>query len=406
MSTGFTHHSSDSIWCIETENNDPVKALEYLNNPANFRSFSDGLTELILKYGYKDSPEDPGAKTSFVLSSLSSAGRAVSRSTVRDWFTDKRRPSLASGSRTLMFQLCFALSVTLADVNWFFHHVYFDRCFNCHTIEEAVYYYCFSNCLSYSKARQLLAVIDNYPVPQTDPAASSVFTKDIRTRLDRCASEQELLDFFRENKAVFTRRNQSALAYIDHYVSLIQGKRADKAFIKAFRAGKPILPEDRNSCGLVVQEYLFNRKNDRLDYISGKNITSIDFMLERIILTNTGFPKNTDIPDIVKTNFPSKKTFSDILNKSETSTSYDSIRKCLILLKFYHFWASLLLEPSLIAHDAFDIFQEETDALLISCGYEKLFSGHPYDWLFLWASTASQPLEALRNAVSTLENNT
>ena len=51
----------------------------------------------------------------------------------------------------------------------------------------------------------------------------------------------------------------------------------------------------------------------------------------------------------------------------------------------------------------FDVFQEETNALLTSCGYDELYSGNPYDWLFLWASTTEHPLNALRGVLSTLE---
>ncbi len=400
MSANDSTYSNDSIWCIKTDDNAPVHALEYLNNPANFRTFSQGLTELITTYGYQENPCDLEAKTRFVLDKLSLTGTSISKSTVKDWFLDKRRPSLASNSRTLMFCLCFALSASLADVRWFFHHVYFDRCFNCHTIEEAVYYYCFSNRLSYAHAKSLLEAINSYPALPICHTASHVFTTDIRNRLDECTNDQQLLDFFRENKAIFAEWNKSALSCIDYYVTAIQGKPADKAVIEARRAGKTILPSECEDCGLVIQEYLFGRSDHMLDYIRGKSITSIDFMLNRMIKTNSGISKNTVIPAIVKANFPSKRTFSDILNKSGTSTSYDSIRKCLILLKFYHFWASLLLKPALAEYDLFDVFQEETDALLTSCGYDELYPGNPYDWLFLWASTTEHPLDALRDALT------
>ena len=395
--------SNDSIWCIQADDDAPAHVLEYLNNPSNFCTFSQGLTELIVKYGYHEPPLDLDAKTSFVLSKLSLTGASVSRSTVKDWFSDKHRPAFASNSRTLMFRLCFALSASCSDVIWFFHRVYFDRCFNCHTIEEAVYYYCFSNGLAYPHAESLLEQIDSYPAVPVCHTASHVYTTDIRNRLDECTNDQQLLDFFRENKSIFTEWNKSALRYIKQYVTDIQGRQKDKEVIKAWRAGKTILPAECRDCSLIIQEYLFCRSGDRLDYIRGRNITSMDFMLDRMILIYSGLHKATSIPAIVKTNFPSKRTFSDILNNSETLTSYDSIRKCLILLKFYHFWVNLLLNPASADYSLFDVFQEETNALLTSCGYDELYSGNPYDWLFLWASTTEHPLNALRGVLSTLE---
>ena len=71
-----------------------------------------------------------------------------------------------------------------------------------------------------------------------------------------------------------------------------------------------------------------------------------------------------------------------------------------MLLKFYHFWVTLLLNPDIIDDCAFDIYCEETNALLDSCGYEELFPGNPYDWLFLWAATTEKPLTSLRDAIS------
>lgn len=402
MADHFTYQASDNIWTVEIQDNHPEAALEYLNNPANFRSFSDGLTELILKYGYQGNAKNADEKTDFLIKKLASIYISITKSTVRDWFLTKRRPALVPNGRLRMFQVCFALSATLEDVVWFFHHVYFDRCFNCHTIEEAVYYYCFSNRLTYPHAAKLLQTIQDYPAPNHS-CVSHVFTQDIRSRLERCASDTELLDFFKEHKSIFAQWNKSARKYISCYVSLIRGKPEDKTVVKAFRAGTAIPESERKRCGLVIQEYLSAPRQSLHRSISGRNITSIDFMLEQMIGINSGISKEAMIPDIVKTNFPSKKTFSDILNKSETSTSYDSIRKCLILLKFYHFWTSFLLNPSLFAaSDGFDIFVEETDALLISCGHEALYAGNPYDWLFLWAAATDRPLDALRNTVHAL----
>ncbi len=145
-----------------------------------------------------------------------------------------------------------------------------------------------------------------------------------------------------------------------------------------------------------------------------QNITSIDFMLEFIIDPIEPVNKKAKLPDIVKLNFPSKKTFSKILNRSqsEISTSYDSIRKCLILLKFYHFWVTLELmmdsgnaaeNPQSDYADYFDDFCEEMAQLLEECGYEELYERNPYDWIFLWASTTEHPLESFRGVMRAID---
>ena len=123
MSTNFTKTIENSIWDIP--NDDNISALEFLKNPSNFRSFSTGLTELITRYGYDGVIDDIESKTQFILQSLSSIDVTIAKSTIKDWFLEKRRPALVSNSRTIMFQLSFALHASISDVIWFFHHVYF-----------------------------------------------------------------------------------------------------------------------------------------------------------------------------------------------------------------------------------------------------------------------------------------
>lgn len=399
MSSEFTQYSNNGLWASDDT---PESALSYLNNPENFRPFSIGLSELMEKCGYTQYKTNH-EKASFLYAQLTSLGISVTKSTISDWFFGKRRPSLLSNSRSLMYQVCFALSADFKHVKWFFSHVYFDRSFNCHTIEEAVYYYCFKNGLSYSKALDYMKQIQDFPsLPQPD-AQRIVLTKEISRRLDSCITEDEFLDFFRENKSLFFQWNKTARLYITELLSEIRGKAADKAVIDQCRRGITILQKDLDLCGLITQEYLHNSQAHHIfETISGKNLASIDFMLDRILRVNTGLPRQTEIPEIVRTNFPSKKVFSDLLSKSDTSTAYDSIRKCLILLKFYHFWCLQLLHPEACDADLFDVYVDETNAVLTDCGYHEMYSGNPYDWLYLWASKTEDPLLSLRSAVGTM----
>lgn len=139
-----------------------------------------------------------------------------------------------------------------------------------------------------------------------------------------------------------------------------------------------------------------------LQDIFGKNIASVDFMLDCILGTSKGVSKHADVPEILRINFPNKKAFSDILHKADTSTSYDSIRKCLILLKFYHFWCSQKLRPGQPDGYTFDQFADEANHLLANCAYGELYENHPYDCLFLWAASTDDPLGYLRDAVEQL----
>ncbi len=412
MTDRFTQYSDESIWSIEDDDFNYEHALDYLNDPSHFRTFSQGLTELIQRYGYNEALDDTQKKTDFLFSRLSNIDISISKSTVKSWFADTRRPYFSSGSRNTMFYVCFALSCSLDDIEWFFHHVYFDRSFNCHSIKEAVYFYCFKNCLPYSHAKKLLHDIDSLASSEPDDKVKNIFTKEIRERISQISSDEELMLFFKKNKNIFTQWNKSAQENIKELLKQIRGKDEDRKTLRNFKNQRYVSKNEISECGLVIQEYLVSQKDGRRDDISGKNCSSIDFMLERIIGWSHGLGKNIDLPMIVKHNFPSKKTFSDFLKSPESYTSYEAIRKSLILLKFYQYHVVSLInelqpcEPQLDEpqpDDRFDIFLDEINHLLFSCGYDMLYSGNPYDWLFLWAATTEYPLESFRNAMGALE---
>ena len=450
MATTFTQSSNESIWNIHTLDDDPTKAIDYLNNKENFRSFSEGLTELMCKYTYTGSIYDNEEKTNFLYDKLLSIGVNITKSTIKDWFSDKRRPSFFSNSRTIMFQICFALSVSIDDIRWFFSHVFFDRTFNCHTIKEAVYYYCFLNHFSYAHGNKLLDVINTFPetelsknatitssnilstnnqiinnkitnninIANTDIINTSnsdiIFTAKIQDKLNQFSNDEELLEFFRYHKTIFNTWNQTAKKYIYEFLSEIHKKEDDKDCFDSFKKGKYISKKDMKKCSLIIQE-LLQYHGYLIKDIAYKNITSIDFMLDCIFNTTTRFNKRNpkditrkkvNLPKVVSTNFPDKKTFSDILLNIDTSTSYDAIRKCLVLLKFYAFWCHAKLNSNFLDLDAedtlFDIYLAETNTLLISCGYEELFSGNPYDWIFLCCATSDEPLEYFREMIGNI----
>lgn len=412
LSTG---NAQDSLFSIDDCN----EAYQYLQNPANFVSFHTGLTTLMQRCGYTGSSEDVEEKTAYLLLKLAVIHVKITEITVRDWFSGKRRPSLDSRSRKLVYEICFALGASFELVQEFFRQVYFSRSFNCHTIKEAVYYYCLHQNHSYDHALELYETIKAMPETAKFEASDPVYTDQIRNALDNCRSDEEFLAYFSRNKSIFDCWNQRALSYIEEFVRQIRGTKEDIGRIPAF-VDFGTIPDAKtlaapSASGLTIQEFFMQARHFGRKWTYAKqNVTSIDFMLEFIIDPIEPVNKKAKLPDIVKLNFPSKKTFSKILNRSqsEMSTSYDSIRKCLILLKFYHFWVTLelMMDSGNAAEDSqteyadyFDDFCEEMAQLLEECGYEELYERNPYDWIFLWASTTKQPLESFRGVMRAID---
>lgn len=170
------------------------------------------------------------------------------------------------------------------------------------------------------------------------------------------------------------------------------------------------------NCSLLVREILYDAQSystnpsDRdyeyiLDFIGNRNLYNNSFILDRLVYTHSGMNKNPNIPYIVRNNFPSKKTMSDILSeeKSSVSTSYDSIRKMIVLLDFYRFWLNVKLSvgyTELTKSELTETYIDEANACLVKCGYEELFAANPYDWLFLCAAYSEKPIEYFRACMS------
>ena len=94
--------------------------------------------------------------------------------------------------------------------------------------------------------------------------------------------------------------------------------------------------------------------------------------------------------------FPDRDGLNKILNGEHVS--YERIRKLLILLVFYRFYAYRAVK-----RNTYKIVDEDGDRCidtindnLISANYQGLYPGNPYDFLILMATRSEQPLCALR----------
>ena len=97
------------------------------------------------------------------------------------------------------------------------------------------------------------------------------------------------------------------------------------------------------------------------------------------------------LPKKIRENFPQREQFKQI---EAGKASFDTIRKALIMLKFYSFFASAVLERDKQASQGlFDEFVTESNAVLAECGYVQLYWQNPYDWIFGYCACADNPLD-------------
>lgn len=433
MQSSFTIYNQEDTF--EYFSIDDIEdAAEYLTDPSSFRSFNIGLAELLIKKGYPGDKDNITELSEYLISKLRKINSSIGNETVISWFSGIHSPKVEAGSRNKIYEICFALELTYEETLWFFHHVYYDRAFNCHTIEEAVYYYCFLNGLSYQEAQKIIQEVEQAPAVTTNAEKCANYTQFVRDRIHAFESVAELKEFLIQNKENFNTWNESALKTLNQLVLELIGPPESKATIDKL---KQLINEKRNkhtktltfdladyqNCGLLIKEILFDSQDSSenpvqspaayvFDAIKKRNTRKNTFILARILETDR-ICRDTSkihIPYIIRNNFPSRKTMSDVLSedKISVSKSYDSIRKMIVLLDFYRFWANEKLKKGYTSFsmdmlsNLSETYVEETNACLYQCGYEELYAGNPYDWIFLSSARSENPLEYFRALIGEL----
>lgn len=436
MGDNYTIHNQNSI--IEYASIDAIEeAVDYLKNPESFRSFREGLVELLRRKGYFGDLSNVAEMSGYLTKKLEKIGSSITKQTVKNWFSGKTTPRVKSDSRPRMYEICFSLELTYQDVIWFFQHVYYDRAFNCHIIEEAVFYYAFLNAIPYSEANRIIGEIKTAPMVATDNSKKSNYTIFVQRRISGFHTEDELKEFLVANKGNFKRWNASALETIKELVSILSNppkieeriKKLRRQLQRKIKSGDSVQNlhlvdgEIYQSCGLLMKEIFYDAEYPDEKYgnvgmtsaefiverINRRGINSRDFLLDDLLTTFSGVQDGLEIPLIVKKNFPNKKVLSDILaeDKISTSKSYDGIRKMIILLDFYHFWLSVKLKigyTDLTKEALAETYCGEADYRLQKCGYEGLYQGNPYDWIFLNSAYSEAPLVYLRSYFAELDS--
>lgn len=415
--------STDILFCNLDNPTEPSEdAIEFVCNPKNFPSFSEGLTDALKHSGFTG-PFNIDSKTQYLYQKLQSIGSTIKKRTINDWFSGKHAPRYRSTDRINMYAICFALNFDRATTEYFFSNVYFTRCFDYHTINEAVYSYCIANGRSYKTAQKLINTIEKHPASKTCDNLPHKYTYFVKQKIINIHTDQELSSFLIEEKQNFQCTNQTALDTILDLRKKIKGDDSSSStkIIHKLKKDISLNNEEIAKCGLLIQEIIFDSSNysQKQDYIrqciNNANVFSDDFLLRQLLTAYNGIRSTHDnIPSIIKTNFPSKKVLSNLLKSVTTPTikpSYDATRKILILLHYYVFWCSYKLRKStnsLILADAPDSndYEQEISDLLVDAGYFPLYNKNPYDWIFLYsAKQQPDPLNALKEILGDLCNN-
>lgn len=359
---------------IDELDDDYSALLDYLNSP-NFRSFGDGLKEVIRSKMPADSLMTP---QDFLQSCCKDKEITVaSAATLYNWFQKGMRPDRAEQRREAMFALAFALELTVEETTDLFHKVYLDRAFNKRSYKELIYYHCIKRGSTYSHAQKLISTVSF----NEDIVDATVRTEVISEQTATFADDMDLLAYIHNRPHNFSLSNVAAIAEYE--------KQWEKARLTVDRE---LGFTKRNST--QTERVRGNWDSKRLADLAEKDINSDAFNFE--IITGqciTGAKgtkplsfKNKYLPKEIAVNFPAAPSLGK-------DPSYEQIRKMIILLFSYEFWFNVQ------EADETDYFFDYTYALdqkLEDIGYPPLYPGNPFDWLFLTCSNMERPLDAFR----------
>ncbi len=349
-----------------------------------FRPFSEAVTEFISEHGYKGDAADTDAKVAFIRNTFEKADMAPPRG-IREWFT-----AAQPIKRDTAFLICFAFGLDGGETDEFFQRYYArERSLNCHQVQEAVYYFCLNNGLSYAESLDIQAHV---PLAGEGGKSSvAVHTSSIIEELNHLETKEELIAYLTENIDKFSGSNVTAYEKI--------------RFLWARAAGNGgLLMQEREKLPSILDDNATGKKSAiragsegikpwdaylailQLDKREVKQLNaerSIRPILKKL---------HTDAQD----SFPDRQGIDRILRGEHVS--YERVRKWLVLLTFYTFWAQKAViqgnyraEPEDADRCLANMNKHLTDA-----GYPELYVGNPYDWIFMYASKSDEPLYVFR----------
>lgn len=347
-----------------------------------FRPFSEGVDEFIREHGFAGDLSDINAKVAFIRAAFEKAGMAPPRE-IREWFAGQ------PVKRDTVFQICFAFGLDGFETDEFFRRVYTrERSFDCHQLQEAIYYFCLNNGFTWADA---LDVQSRLPLTGDRVSGEAVYTASIIGELNGLTTKEELIAYLTENIDKFSGSNVTAYDTIRRLWAMAAGPDGllmrEHERLPSFLDDAATGERSRLRAGIAGVKpwdaYLAILQLDKNDVKQLKSERSIRPILKKL---HAG----------AQDSFPDRQGIDKILRGEHVS--YERVRKWLVLLTFYVFWAQKAVKDG-----NYDALPEDANRCLTSmnkhlvdAGYPEMYVGNPYDWIFFYAAKSESPLYVFR----------
>lgn len=266
------------------------------------------------------------------------------------------------------------------------------------------------NNLKYYDAERITRKIKNYAIVEKNkniPDRDILYTRTIINEINKIDDEDNLIAYITENIENFGYNNATVIEFIKNLWSSISGKdglaKNEGEYIAVQRNVMPI-DLDTKEDKFLDDNYVVSDK-EASSWTIYNQILGLDYAQEKKFSTKrslaSAFSENMLLPLKSSLSFPSSQMINSIL-RGELGDN-ESYRKMLILLVFYSFWAKKTIDCKSV--DVKASVQDSERCLysinkfLVDSGYPTLYFGNPYDWIFMWALNAENPLEAFRSYI-------
>ena len=392
MNRSYTEIVEDAYWdqweIFDTNSEDETydQVINFLNNDENFRSFGEGLIQLMVEKHHTQKIEDPinFLKEMCLKNNVDISEIGKRDVTLKSWFFGDKKPKKGDLDRRKMFALAFALEFTPEEAAKLFHKVYLDRAFDFRNANEIIFYYCMSQKKSWQDAKRLIASIkyDN------TPADATVYTSEIVSDITAISDEKALLEYIGKHSHNLQITSVTAEQKIKEYIETAKW------------CARAELQMQENKGRFVGRNTEIISTNLLYEIITGLETAGEKGTISLI--------KKARLPQEIKSRFPTAASLG-------ISESHENRRKILIMLYFYTKWFRKqwgeipdnedklkTFRPNHIIGEAIDIddYTEQLNALLFDCGFSQIYIGNPYDWLFLFCCLNEQPLDMFRGLMS------
>ena len=355
-----------------------------------FRPFSEALDEFLIERGFDGDISDIEARVAFIRDAFVQADMTPPRE-IREWYTAGQPIR-----RDTAFQICFAFGLDGSETDEFFRRIYaHERSLDCHRLSEAVYYFCLNNDLTWQDAEDIIRRLPE--PPREAPADTAIHTGQIMSALNYVRTPDELVAYLTGSIAQFSVGNVTAYEIIHRLWGDIAGpdgllvREGDRLYAATddlatgryhrLRVGEGgVRPWDAYLAILQLDK----RQVSRLD-----TDRSIRPILQRL-------------HEGVRDSFPDRQGIDLILRGQKVS--YERVRKWLILLTYYAFWARRALANGHYRASPGDAGRclASMNQYLVQAGYPELYIGNPYDWIFFYTAESDEPLIIFREIWNSL----